>query len=81
MELPIKLLEQIAYNRRPKKEEHMLIVMDKSTHEEHLFQSLQTSNKQFKIAVTLLTGYNVFFSRLQIQILNSLSQNQVLIVI
>ena len=36
----------------------MLIVMDKSTHEEHLSQPLQTNNKQFKIAVTFLTGYN-----------------------
>ena len=58
MELPSKLLEQIAFNTRPKKEEHMLIIMDKSTHEEHLFQSLQTNNKQFKIAVTFLSGYN-----------------------
>ena len=32
--------------------------MDKSTHEEHLSQPLQTINKQFKIAVTFLTGYN-----------------------
>ena len=31
--------------------------MDKSTHEEHLSQPLQTNNKQFKIAVTFLTGY------------------------
>ena len=38
--LPSKLLEQIAYNTRPKIEEHMLIVMEKSTHEEHLFQAL-----------------------------------------
>ena len=52
MELSSKLLEQIAYNTRPKIEEHMLIVMDTSTHEEHLFQPLQTNNKQFKIAVT-----------------------------
>ena len=37
MELPSKLLEQIAFNTRPKIEEHMLINMDKSTHEEHLF--------------------------------------------
>ena len=35
----------------------MLIVMDKFTHEEHLSQPLQTNNKQFKIAVTFLTGY------------------------
>ena len=36
--------------------------MDKSTHEEHLSQSLQTINKQFKIAVTFLTGYNGIFN-------------------
>ena len=62
MELPSKLLEQIAFNTRAKIEEHMLIVMDKSTHEEHLSQPLQTNNKQFKIAVTFLTGYNGIFN-------------------
>ena len=62
MELPSKLLEQIAINTRPKIEEHMLVVMDKSTHEEHLFQTLQTNNKQFKIAVTFLTAYNGIFN-------------------
>ena len=62
MELPSKLLEQIAYNTRPKIEEHMLIVMDKSTHEEHLSQPLQTNNKLFKIAITFLTGYNGIFN-------------------
>ena len=62
MELPSKILEQTAFNTRPKIEEHMLIVMDKSTHEEHLFQPLQTSNKQFKTAVTFLTGYNGIFN-------------------
>ena len=36
--------------------------MDKSTHEEHLSQPLQTNNKQFKIAVTFLTGYNGIFN-------------------
>ena len=61
MDLPSKLLEQIAINTRPEIEEHMLIVMDKSTHEEHLYQPLQTSNKQFEIAVTFLTGYNGIF--------------------
>ena len=39
----------------------MLIVMNKSTHEEHLFQPLQTNNKQFKIAVTFLSAYNGIF--------------------
>ena len=62
MELPSKLLEQKAYNTRPKIEEHMLIVMDKSTHEEHLSQPLQTNNKQFKIAVTFLSAYNGIFN-------------------
>ena len=62
MELPSKLLEQIAYNTRSRIEEHILIVMDKSTHEEHLFQKLQINNKQFKIAVTFLTGYNGIFN-------------------
>ena len=40
----------------------MLIVMDKSTHEEHLFQPLQTNNKQYTIAVTFLTAYNGIFN-------------------
>ena len=35
MELPSRLLQQKALNTRPKIEENMLIVMDKSTHEEH----------------------------------------------
>ena len=39
----------------------MLIVIDKSTHEEHLSQPLQTNYKQFKIAITFLTGYNGIF--------------------
>ena len=62
MELPSKLLEQIAFNTRPKIEEHMLIVMDRSTHEEYLSQPLQTNNKQFKLAITFLTGYNGIFN-------------------
>ena len=62
MELPCKLLEQIAFNTRHKTEEHMLIVMDQSAHEEHLAQPLQTNNKQFKIAVTFLNGYNGIFN-------------------
>ena len=62
MELPSKLLEQIAFNTRPKIDEHILIIMDKYTHEEHLSQPLQTNNKQFKKAVTFLTGYNGTFN-------------------
>ena len=60
MELTIKLLEQIAFNTKPKIEEHMLIVMDKSIHEDNLFQRLQIINKQLKKEVTFLTGYNGF---------------------
>ena len=62
MEIPSKLLEKIAFITRPKIEEHMLMVMDKSTHEEHLSQPLQTNNKQFKITVTFLSGYNDIFN-------------------
>ena len=62
MELPSKILEQIAFNTRPKIEEHLLIIMNRSTHEEHLFQPLQTNNKQFKIAVTFLSAYNGIFN-------------------
>ena len=62
MELPNKLLEQIAFNTRPKNEEHIIIVMDKSTHEEHLSQPLQTNVKHYKIAVTFLTDYNGIFN-------------------
>ena len=73
MELTSKLLEQIAYNTRPKTEEHMLIIMDKSTHEEHLFQPHQTNNKQFKIAVTFLSAYNGIFNII-ILIINFISR-------
>ena len=45
MELPSKVLEEIAFNTRLKIEEHMLAVMDKSIHEEHLSQPQQTNNK------------------------------------
>ena len=62
MELPSKILEQIAFNRRPKIEKHMLIIMDKSTHEEHLSQPLQTNNKQFKVGITFLSCYNGIFN-------------------
>ena len=62
MELASNLSEQIAFNTRPKNEEHMLIVIDTSAHEEHFSQPLQTNNKQFKLAVTFLTGYNGIFN-------------------
>ena len=62
MELPSEIFEQIAFNTTPKIKEHMLIVMDKSNHEEHLCQPLQTNIKQFKWAVTFLAGYNGTFN-------------------
>ena len=62
MELPSNLSEQIAYNTRLKKEEHMLFVIDKSTHEDHLFNPLQTNKKQFKIVLTFPTGFNGIFN-------------------
>ena len=62
MELPSKFLEQISFNTRPKIEEHMLIIMNKSTQEGQLSQTLQTDKKQFEIAVTFRTAYNGIFN-------------------
>ena len=62
MELPSKKLEEKAFNARSRIEEHILIVMDKSTREEDLSQPLQTNNKQLKTAVTFSTGYNGIFN-------------------
>ena len=42
MEIPTKILEQIAFNTRSKIEEHILIVMKESIHEENLSQPLIT---------------------------------------
>ena len=61
MEPPSKLLEQIAFNTGAKIEEHMLVVMDKSTQEEHLSEPLQTNNNN-EIARTYLVGYNGIFN-------------------
>ena len=62
MELPSKNLEQISFKTRSRIQEHMFIDMDKSTHEEHLSQPLQTNNKQFTLSVTFSTGYNGIFN-------------------
>ena len=62
MELPSKFLEQFALNTRPKIEEHILVAMDKSTHEERLSRVLQTNVKQFNIATTFLTVYSGIFN-------------------
>ena len=61
MELPSNILEQIAFNTRSRIDEHILIVMDKSTRQEHLSQPLQTNNNQFKLAVTFSTCFNGIF--------------------
>ena len=61
MELPSKLLEQKTFNTRPKVEDHMLVVMDRSTHGEHLSKPLQSNIIKFKIAVAFLTGNNGIF--------------------
>ena len=47
----------MVFNTKPKIEERMLIVMNKSKDEEILSQPLRTKNKQFKPAVTILIGY------------------------
>ena len=57
-ELPNELPEQIAFKTRSVGEGLMLIVVDNSTHEEILSQSLQTNIKQLESAVTFLTGHN-----------------------
>ena len=62
MELPGKIIEQIAFITRFIFEEHMVIVMDNSTHKVHLSQPLETNKKKFKIAVTFLTGCNGIFN-------------------
>ena len=69
MELPSKILEQIAFNTRPKVEEHMLIVMDKSTHEEHLAQPLQTNNIYIKNSCHVFNWLQRFFN-----VTNSINQ-------
>ena len=61
-DVPSKLLEQIVFNTISKTEEHVLIIMAKSTLEEHLSQPLQTNHKQFKIAVTFVSAYNGIFN-------------------
>ena len=62
MELPSKVIEQIAFNTKPEIEKHMLVVMNKSTLEVHLSQPLRTNKEQFKIGVTFLTGCNGNFN-------------------
>ena len=53
----------------------MLIVTDKSTHEEHLSQPLQTNVNQFKMAVKFLSAYNGKFN-ITSKIIIFISSNQ-----
>ena len=43
MELPSKILQQLAFKTKPKLMENLLIVTDKSAHEENLTQPSQTN--------------------------------------
>ena len=61
MELPGEILDKIVINTRRKIEDHLLSVMVKSTHAEHLSQLLETISNQFKKPITSLTGYHGFF--------------------
>ena len=56
-----ELLEQMAFHMRLKIKNYILLLMDKSTQDEHLVQPLQTDIKQYKIAVTFLSDYKRFF--------------------
>ena len=78
MEPPSKTFGQIVFIKRPKTEEHILTVMEKSTRGGRLARPTQTSTKQVKIAITFLKGYNGYLL-LQIQITIYISQNQLLI--
>ena len=60
----------------------MLVVIDKSILEESLSQQLRTINKQFKIAVTFLAGYNgVLLFQIQIKIFISQIQKTMMILV
>ena len=62
MELPSIILEQLAFSTGPEIQESILLVMKKSTHEEHLTQPIQTNNNQFKLPVIFSTGYKCLFN-------------------
>ena len=68
----------MTFNTRPKIEEQILIVMNKSAHEEHLSQPLQTNNKQFKVAVTFLSAHNGNFDVKKKQRISFISRKHLL---
>ena len=55
MTLHSEILEQIAFTTQPKIEEHMLIVIVISTHEENVPQLLQTINKHLPPSLLVTT--------------------------
>ena len=62
MDTPNEQMEQRAFNTTTQFVEKLFNEMNKSTHRENLSQPLRTMNKQFKTAVTFLTGYNGVFN-------------------
>ena len=62
MELLSEISEQTLFNTKFKTEEFLLVVTDKSTHEENLSQPLQTNNKKFEKSVTFQSNYNDTFN-------------------
>ena len=58
MELPKKLLEQIAFNARIQIEKNKFVVTDETIHEGNLLPARQTIDKQIKIDITFLFAYN-----------------------
>ena len=79
MELPSKLFEQIAFTTGPKIEENMMVVLDKSIHEEHLSQTIQSNIKQFKIVNQFLSSYIGIFNVTHQKKTKFVPQNQFLI--
>ena len=49
MELPSKILEKIAFFTRSKIDEHILIAMDKSTHEKHYLKHCKLITNNLKL--------------------------------
>ena len=72
-----KISEQIACNTKPKNGKHILIEMDESMQGEKLSHPFRNNKKQFKIAVTFLTGYIGTF-KITEKTMNSVWRNQLL---
>ena len=57
-----KLMNEMVSITRPKSEEHMLVVLDKSSLGKNLCQPLQAKNKQYKNAITFSSRFNGIFN-------------------